>query len=290
MTIDYLYNSGRLKNVLKIGLMRLAPDFALTVFSVRARRFIERQVRGQGLVDLNRRVAEATGSMVSAGPFAGMALDVDALPVHAAPKLLGTYESELHHVIERAIARRPRAVVNVGSAEGYYAVGLARRLPDATVYAFDADPKARKATMINARLNGVGARVRAQGILHPAALEEFLRNDRNLVIMDCEGAEVGLLDKSAAPSLCRADIVVELHPGMRPEVETVIASRFAATHSIEHINPAKSETKLAIIATASLSETDRCVAVDERRGKTPWFYLEARGIQINSLTDSVKAP
>jgi hypothetical protein len=275
MTIDYLYKLRRLKKPLKIGLMRLAPDLALTVLSMRARRFIERQARGLGLVELTRRVAEATGSTVSAGPFAGMALDVDALPVHAAPKFLGTYERELHQVIERAVARRPRRVVNVGAAEGYYAVGLARRLPDAKIYAFDADPKARRATMINAHLNGVGARVRAQGILHLPALEEFLHNDRSMIVMDCEGAELDLLDPSAAPSLCRADIVVELHPDMRPEVETVISSRFTATHSIERINPAKSDTKLAIAATATLSEADRRAAVDERRGKTLWFYLES---------------
>jgi hypothetical protein len=57
-----------------------------------------------------------------------MRLDYESLPVHAAPKFLGTYERELYSVIERAIELAPRYVLNIGCAEGFYAVGLALRL------------------------------------------------------------------------------------------------------------------------------------------------------------------
>ena len=53
------------------------------------------------------------------------------------PKLLGIYERELAPYIERAVAWQPRLVVELGAAEGYYAVGMARRLPRAHVVAFE---------------------------------------------------------------------------------------------------------------------------------------------------------
>jgi hypothetical protein len=68
--------------------------------------------------------------------------------VHASPKFLGTYELELHRVIERAIELRPKYVLNVGCAEGFYPVGLAIRLSDAQIFAADADPKALSATLM----------------------------------------------------------------------------------------------------------------------------------------------
>jgi protein-L-isoaspartate O-methyltransferase len=58
---------------------------------------------------------------------------------YRAAKLLGAYEHSLHDVLLKPVSRQPDPIINVGCAEGYYAVGLARLLPDATVYAFDID-------------------------------------------------------------------------------------------------------------------------------------------------------
>ena len=64
---------------------------------------------------------------VMSGPFGGMRLA--GLP--AAQELLGTYEHELFDTVH-ALARGPyRTVVNVGARNGYYAVGLARLMPNA---------------------------------------------------------------------------------------------------------------------------------------------------------------
>jgi methylase of polypeptide subunit release factors len=85
------------------------------------------------------------------------------LPVHASPKFLGTYEQELHSVVERAIWLDPTYVLNIGCAEGFYAVGLAMRLKSVQVFAADADPKALSAPMKSAELNGVsGSRAQSE--------------------------------------------------------------------------------------------------------------------------------
>ena len=64
------------------------------------------------------------------------------------PKLIGSYEEEVHPIIEEIIRRRYSIVVNIGCAEGYYAVGFALRIPDAIVYAFDVDTTAQQGMMI----------------------------------------------------------------------------------------------------------------------------------------------
>ncbi len=62
------------------------------------------------------------------------------------PMLLGTFEQELFDVISRIIEVKPKTIVNVGCAEGYYAVGLSRALPETNVIAFELIDAARTAS------------------------------------------------------------------------------------------------------------------------------------------------
>jgi len=50
-------------------------------------------------------------------------------------KILGCYEAEITPAVEEAISRNYRTMLDVGCAEGYYAVGLARGVPGSVVYA-----------------------------------------------------------------------------------------------------------------------------------------------------------
>ena len=70
------------------------------------------------------------GTVVIQGPLAGM----DFLPQSAEgrhiAKLLGCYEQPLQPYIEEAIASAYPTILNIGCAEGYYAVGMTRRMPN----------------------------------------------------------------------------------------------------------------------------------------------------------------
>src|SRR5438132_1427624 len=68
------------------------------------------------------------------GPFAGMRI-LDQNPF--LPYLLGTYELELHSVLERLLERNWDRIIDIGAAEGYYAIGLSMRCPDAQCIAFE---------------------------------------------------------------------------------------------------------------------------------------------------------
>jgi Ribosomal protein L11 methyltransferase (PrmA) len=271
--VDRSLDWSFLKKWLKNAAMSALPSVALKVFSIRSRRLIESQVHNLGLDRMAREISAMTGATVAAGPFAGMKLDYEIFPTHAAPKFLGTYEQELHQVIEKAIARSPRFVLNVGCAEGYYAVGMALRLKDAAVFAADADPKALRATVKNAQLNGVRKQVLPVGIICSGQLRYHLQPDQSFLIMDCEGAEFTLLDPHKDPILSRTAVLVEVHDEFGSKAE--LMRRFSSTHQVTEISPiARSAAKIEVASTTF----DVLDAADERRGEhTSWLFLEPKG-------------
>ena len=172
---------------------------------------------------------------VRSGPFAGMKYVPAASWGHIGPRLLGAYESELHDTLETLIACGYNNVIDVGCAEGYYVVGLARRLPGAMVHGFDIDPAALELCRQMADLNEVGERVCLCGACTPEALNELI-DGSTLVIMDCEGAEIDLLLPQRAPRLEQVDLLVELHDFIDPTISSRIIARFEATHEITLID------------------------------------------------------
>ena len=84
------------------------------------------------------------GTVVMQGPLKGL----DFLPQSAEgchiAKLLGCYEQPLQPHIEAAIAANYLTILNIGCAEGYYAVGMASRMPHTQVLAFDLNPTAQE--------------------------------------------------------------------------------------------------------------------------------------------------
>jgi hypothetical protein len=168
-----------------------------------------------------RRFVAWHGLTVSGGPFAGLRYP-GLGPQSLAPKLLGAYERELHGAVEDAIRARPGTIVNVGAAEGYYAVGLARRCPGAKVVAYEADAEQRALLAEMAAVNSVAVEIKG------TASREDLAAD--LVVMDCEGCERALLAEALD-----ATVIVELHDVYDPGVGDEIVRRFAATHDVNVI-------------------------------------------------------
>ncbi len=171
---------------------------------------------------------------VVAGVFHGLRMPLDTSWGSAAPYLAGSYEEELQPWVERLVDREPSVVVDIGSAEGYYAVGLARLLPEADVYAFDVDPAAQRASKRTARLNGTD-NVQVRGRIDHRALQRTLVPGA-LVVSDCEGYELHVLNPGEVPLLRDAYILVELHDMADPATSATLVERFSATHDIHLID------------------------------------------------------
>ncbi len=221
---------------------------------------------------ISNTVANRSGTVVLSGPFKGMDYGVRASEGSRAARLIGAYEASLAPVIELIVARGYDLVIDVGSAEGYYAVGLARRMPAAKVLARDENPKAQRLCAALAALNGVGARVEIGGRMEHADFD-ICKTARTVVICDIEGAEADLLDPARAPGLLAADILVEAHDCITPGLTKLIAQRFMATHSVQVIGRKLNDSGLPDWM-ESLSDLDRLIALWEwRTGPTPWLWM-----------------
>lgn len=224
---------------------------------------------------LEDEIAARGGERLSYGPFAGMVYPVRATEGARLPRLLGVYEASLAPVIEKIIARAYPLVIDIGAAEGYYAVGLARRMPHARILARDGNRRALAACALLAEANGVAERVEIGG---PMAPEDFaaLQPGQAVILCDIEGAEVELLDPAQAPGLLAADLLVEVHEGMRPGALEVLAQRFAATHRLTRVDRQLDDTPLTGWM-AGLSDLDRLILLWEwRSSPTPWLWMERK--------------
>lgn len=180
------------------------------VIAVWSRSYQKRLLHRMGLLEASRRYIERNGLTVKYGPFAGMVYGLDvARNRHVIPKLLGSYEQELHPIIQKIRSRRYDAVIDIGSAEGYYAVGLARML-QTPVLAYDPEPNERKWCMELARLNGVSSLVEPKRLFLPADLRIFAEK-KLLVLCDAEGFEGTLFKEESLPLTKNWNLLIELH-------------------------------------------------------------------------------
>jgi hypothetical protein len=233
----------------------------------RLQRWRRQRLAREGQVRVVSELVERHGPIVQGGPFAGLQLPTSGSWGNLGPLLVGCYEEELHGVVEELIAGRPQVIVSVGSAEGYYAIGLARRLPDATVYAFDIDEEAQRLTRHTARLNGVDARVHIAGECTSETLAQLVTPE-TLLVVDCEGCELELLRPDRAPSLRAATMLVEMHDIDDPETSSKLLAGFRPTHKIRIVQ-ATERAHTTYAALDGLAQPDRIIAVEELRPVEP---------------------
>lgn len=219
------------------------------------------------------------GRRVRSGPFAGMEMPERSAEGCYVPKLLGCYEEEIHPVIERIASRGYGQVVNIGCAEGYYAVGLARLLPGSRIWAFDIEEHARTACRDMAERNGVADRVTIEGEFRHADFDRYRAGD-TVVICDIEGGELSLLDPETAPAVRGFDILVELHNAFEAPFNREFVSRFEPTHEIAYIRPGKRDID-AYAELRNLEHLDQLLAFWEfRSGPTPWLFMTVKAAPL----------
>ncbi len=217
------------------------------------------------------------GTKVMQGPLEGLDfLQRSAEGCHIA-KLIGCYEQPLLPFIEQAIQAEYSTVLNIGCAEGYYAVGMAKRMPKTEVLAFDLDPSAREVCAELARKNSVSERVKVGALFATKDFDEYA-DQRALVLCDIEGAERDLLDTEAAPALQSMDLIVESHECLVPGITKTLMDRFRESHDITLVED-DGQRQLGKTPPwfRGLSHLDQLLAVWEwRSGPTPWLVMKAK--------------
>jgi hypothetical protein len=185
-------------------------------------------------------VREIFGRRILGGPFNGMRYIPRACGSAFWPKVFGTYEMELVTYLEVAIARSPSVIIDIGAAEGYYAVGLLRRTATAHCIAYEMEGTSRQALSELAAANAVDGRLDARETCSSEELARVLneKGEDAFVLCDVEGAEEDILSSTTKPLLRNACMLVEVHETERPGVLSRLLARFEDTHHA-HFIPAR---------------------------------------------------
>jgi hypothetical protein len=227
---------------------------------------------------LSQEVFAALGNTVRGGPFAGMKIYQQDYweDGNSSAKLIGCYEQELQGSLERALSRHPEMIINIGCAEGFYAVGLAR-LTQVVVHALDIQAQALRACNLAAQKNGVQNRVLTRLGCHNAQELNIAGPEKRLYLLDCEGQEYHLLARQACPALNHSDLIVECHDFMYAPISQTLAWRFADTHDVEYL-PFIFPRLQSFPCLSTFSTANQLLASNEIRPQpSGWLVCWARG-------------
>ncbi len=251
--------------------------------STRARKYGLKVMRDNGLLGISSRVVEHCGTTVLRGPFAGLRFPAQVLlTIPCAQRIVGSYEKELHPVFQNLNKNMDyEAVVDIGSAEGYYAVGLALLL-HLPVFAFDVDPEQRRRCRKTAELNGVGSLLKMGTYCDRPTLCRLAHGKRCFVVSDCEGYEMELFDLEAAADLSHSDVLIEIHETNQGGVYESISGAFMKTHLI-HTYEATAR-KADEYPELGFLGADAAKAIEEwRDARQQWVFLNARAHAQGSI-------
>lgn len=188
----------------------------------------------------NRAISHLKG-IVNQGPFKGMQYIDEAHVGFVCHKLTGTYEKEIQHIIEHELKISYDVIIDVGSAEGYYSVGMALFSKVKKVISFEGSKKGRRLQNELIILNNVSDKIVVKEFCDPHLLaEEMSKFDTTLLICDVDGYELELLNNRLNPKLNNTTMIIECHNHCYVNMESDLVGRFSQTHVIESIAVRKS--------------------------------------------------
>jgi SAM-dependent methyltransferase len=198
------------------------------------------------------------------------------------PKLLGSYEQELQPLLQRLKARNYSEIVDIGCAEGYFAIGLGRLFPATKIFAYDTNPEGVRLCRLMAQVNQVENRLVTGSFCDAAALQKLPLTRRALVVSDCEGYEKSLFTPETVRKLANHDVLIEVHDFVDLAISSKLRAVFEATHHLEIITSIDDVKKAQTydypeLATFDLAQR-KILLAEHRVSIMEWFYFSPRTI------------
>ena len=216
------------------------------------------------------------------GPFKGMQFDREAgLSGSTYAMLLGSFESEIHPFIYATLQKHYDHVYNIGCADGYYAVGFARLMPASIIHAYDLDKRALVKAQKLATQNALQHNIVFSGTFFPGDVNEVDVNKRSIFIVDCEGAERNIFTKENVGKLVNADLIIEMHINIYPDLEDYFTAIFEATHNITIVDSVDDHLKAKNYSFDQIDGLDyslRHFITEERGIFMQWIILSSKNL------------
>lgn len=217
------------------------------------------------------------------GPFKGMHYINQSHVGFACHKITGTYEKEIHHIIKKELMNTYDAVIDIGSAEGYYAVGMALFSKTSKVISFEGSAKGRELQKTLAILNKVTDKITIKGFCDEHLLaEEMSKFDTTLLICDVDGYELALLNNDVNKKLNHTTMIIECHNHCYDKMESDLIQRFSKTHFFESVSVRDSADYADypnpnfIYRMLPKKYKDFPIKETERADEDTWLYLKPR--------------
>lgn len=163
-------------------------------------------------------IAERFNWQVGFGPFAGMKISPTSWwdQTDLASKILGFYEAEVLDVLLRLGKAKCPYFVDLGAADGYYAIGAVYSGLFRKSFCFEMSAQGRAVIRTNAELNQVSESIEVFGYADSEFDKALPQIDWSSVVLlvDIEGAEFALFTEPLIERLKNATILIELHEFM----------------------------------------------------------------------------
>ncbi len=212
---------------------------------------------------------------ILSGPFKGMKYLRKSTGSVILPKIIGTYEDELNVVWGQVKEKKYDKFIDIGAAEGYYAIGLGKFIfqDNIPVVAFELTKNGQDQIKQLASLNNF-TNIKIQGICKKENLAPVLNKQSCFILMDIEGGEFELLDNNII-DYSNCDILVEVHPSYKNDLENNLVERFRITHEISIIKPKIKQLPATCIYPDWVYEKQGYL-MNEFRGDQSWLWMESK--------------
>ena len=152
---------------------------------------------------------------VKYGPFKGLRLDRNTWwgKLDLGSQCLGLYEKEILNLIESTPAGHYSTFIDIGAADGYYAIGMLVSAKINKTICFELTEKGRAVIAENWKNNHSPGELTILGAANAESFATLKADDLSnaFVLVDVEGAEFDLLTDDVLHQLKACTIVIEIH-------------------------------------------------------------------------------
>ena len=180
------------------------------------------------------------GTNIINGPFKGMKYISESVGSCHMPKILGIYENEIYPTLLNFLSNSD-LFVDIGAAEGYYAVGSAIKYPNLNVIAFEMDKTGRQyISNLKKRNNVDNVEIRKKfSNVDFFSIQKSAYN-RITYLIDIEGEEINIFSKYHN-HFNNSYFIIEIHDRVSNEIESYLKRFYSNTHNT-YIIPIKDKS------------------------------------------------